>query len=51
MVVSRSLKSVGPNARLLEDDLERAIREVKAGATGRSKLPARTWREASPNLA
>src|SRR5262249_23946963 len=26
-VVSRSLKSVGPNARLVEGDLERAIRE------------------------
>src|SRR5262249_6245664 len=28
-VVSRSLKSVGPNARLVEDDLEGAIRGLK----------------------
>jgi len=41
-VVSRSLKSVGPNARLIDDDLEGAIRELKASATGRSKLLART---------
>ncbi|MGB6791412.1 MAG: dihydrofolate reductase, partial [Pseudolabrys sp.] len=27
-VVSHSLKSVGPNARLVEDDLEGAIREL-----------------------
>src|SRR4030095_700308 len=29
-VVSRSLKSIGPNARLVDDDLEGAIRELKA---------------------
>ncbi len=33
-VVSRSLKSVGPNARLVADDLEGAIRELKAGRDG-----------------
>ena len=33
-VVSRSLKSVGPNARLVEDDLERAIRDLKAERDG-----------------
>src|SRR5690349_4156490 len=33
-VVSRSLKSVGPNARLVDDDLERAIRELKAERDG-----------------
>ena len=33
-VVSRSLKSVGPNARLVEGDLEGAIRELKAGRDG-----------------
>jgi dihydrofolate reductase len=33
-VVSRSLKSVGPNATLVEDDLEGAIRELKAGRVG-----------------
>src|SRR5689334_6131185 len=33
-VVSRSLKSVGPNATLVERDLERAIRELKAQRDG-----------------
>ena len=33
-VVSRSLKSVGPNAMLVEDDLEGAIRELKAERDG-----------------
>lgn len=33
-VVSRSLKSVGPNATLVEDDLEGAIRELKAERAG-----------------
>jgi dihydrofolate reductase len=33
-VVSRSLKSVGPNARLLEGDLESAIRKLKAEREG-----------------
>ena len=33
-VVSRSLKSVGPNARLVEGDLEGAIRALKAGRDG-----------------
>jgi dihydrofolate reductase len=33
-VVSRSLKSVGPNATLLGDDLEAAIRGLKAQLTG-----------------
>jgi dihydrofolate reductase len=33
-VVSRSLQSVGPNARLVEDDLEGAIRELKARRDG-----------------
>ena len=33
-VVSRSLKSVGPNATLVQHDLEGAIREVKATRTG-----------------
>jgi len=42
-VVSRSLKSVGPNARLVEDDLEGAIRELKAGRDGEIEV-------AGPNL-
>jgi dihydrofolate reductase len=33
-VVSRSLKSVGPNATLVGDDLEGAIRQLKAERTG-----------------
>jgi dihydrofolate reductase len=33
-VVSHSLKSVGPNATLIEDDLEGAIRELKAERAG-----------------
>src|SRR6188768_83470 len=33
-VVSRSLKSVGPNARLVGNDLEGAIRELKAKRDG-----------------
>lgn len=33
-VVSRSLKSVGPNATLVEDDLEAAVRGLKARLAG-----------------
>src|SRR5690606_16581265 len=33
-VVSRSLKSVGPNATLVEDDVEGAIRHLKAAYDG-----------------
>jgi dihydrofolate reductase len=33
-VVSRSLKEVGPNAKLVGGDLERAIREIKAEREG-----------------
>ena len=43
-VVSRSLKSVGPNARLVEGDLERAIRQLKAERDGEIEV-------AGPNLA
>src|SRR5687768_322405 len=43
-VVSRSLKSVGPNATLLEGDLEGAIRELKAARDGEIEV-------AGPNLA
>lgn len=43
-VVSRSLKSVGPNARLVEDDLEGAIRKLKAERDGEVEV-------AGPNLA
>jgi dihydrofolate reductase len=37
-VVFRSLKSVGPNARLVEDDLEAAIRELKAERDGKIEV-------------
>lgn len=43
-VASRSLKSVGPNATLLEIDLESAVREVKAGREGEIEV-------AGPDLA
>jgi len=43
-VVSRSLKSVGPNARLVGDDLGAAIRELKAERDGEIEV-------AGPNLA
>jgi dihydrofolate reductase len=33
-VVSRSLKSVGPNATLVADDVEAAVRGLKAGLAG-----------------
>jgi dihydrofolate reductase len=33
-VVSRSLQSVGPNATLVQDDLETALRELKARLAG-----------------
>src|SRR5262245_54740496 len=37
-VVSRSLKSVGPNARLVENDLEAAIRKLKAERDGEIEI-------------
>lgn len=43
-VVSRTLKSVGPNARLVEDDLEGAIRKLKAEREGEIEV-------AGPDLA
>jgi len=43
-VVSRSLKSVGPNARLVEGDLAAAIRTLKAEREGEIEV-------AGPNLA
>ena len=43
-VVSRSLKSVGPNATLVEDDIEAAIRGIKARVAGEIAV-------AGPNLA
>jgi len=43
-VVSRSLKSVGPNSTLVKDDLEAAIRGIKAQFSGEIAV-------AGPNLA
>ena len=43
-VVSRSLKAVGSNATLVEEDLERAIREIKAERDGEIEV-------AGPDLA
>jgi dihydrofolate reductase len=43
-VVSRSLKEVGPNARLVQDDLAGAIGEIKAGREGEIEI-------AGPDLA
>ena len=43
-VVSRSLKSVGPNATLVGDDIEAVIRELKAGLIGEIEV-------AGPDLA
>jgi dihydrofolate reductase len=43
-VVSRTLKEVGPNATLIEGDLEGAIRELKAGRDGEIEV-------AGPHLA
>ena len=43
-VVSRSLKAVGPNAKLVGDDLERAIRALKAERDGEIEV-------AGPHLA
>ena len=41
-VVSGSLKSVGPNARLVEDDLEGAIRALKAERYGEIEVAGPT---------
>jgi dihydrofolate reductase len=43
-IVSRSLESVGPNATLIEDDFEAAIRRLKADLEGEIDV-------AGPNLA
>jgi dihydrofolate reductase len=50
-VVSQSLQSVGPNATPVADDLECAIRKLKAEREGRSRFPARSWPTASRSWA
>src|SRR4030081_2649727 len=51
-VVSRSLKSVGPNARLVKENLEGAIRELKAERDGEGEIevPAPAWAKTLPNF-
>jgi hypothetical protein len=39
-------KWVGPNATLVEDDVEAVIRGLKAQLLGRFKLADQTWHEA-----
>ena len=41
-VVSRSLKSVGPNATLIDDDLETAVRQLKATHDGEVEVAGPT---------
>ena len=45
-VVSRSLKSAGPNATLVADDVEAVIRGLRPSSLGRLKLADQTWHEA-----
>ena len=45
-VVSRSLKSVGPNATLIADDFEKAIRKLKAELAGEIQVGDQCWRKA-----
>jgi hypothetical protein len=42
-VVSRSLKSVGPNATLVGDDIEAVMRGLKAQLVGEIEVPDQTW--------
>ncbi len=49
-VVSRSLRSVGPNARLVADDLERAIRELKAEHDGEIEVAGPTLAQSLTEL-
>jgi dihydrofolate reductase len=49
-VVSRSLKSVGPNARLIEDNLESAIRNLKAGSDGEIEVAGPTLAQSLTEL-
>ena len=46
-VVSRTLKSVGPNATLVSDNIEAVIRGAEGPARlARSRFPDQSWREA-----
>ena len=46
--VSRSQPSVGPNATLVSETSRVPSARSRRSATGRSRLPGRTWRGASP---
>src|SRR6202050_4105028 len=49
-VVSRSLKSVGPNATLVEDDIEAVIRGLKAKRVGEIEVAGQDWAGSRPDL-
>jgi dihydrofolate reductase len=49
-VVSRSLKSVGPNATLIEGDLEAAIRKLKAEHDGEIEVAGPTLAQSLTEL-
>ncbi|MBY0296818.1 MAG: dihydrofolate reductase family protein [Methylobacterium sp.] len=49
-VVSRSLRSVGPNAGLIDDDLEGAIRDLKTGRTGEIEIAGPTLAQSLTEL-
>ena len=49
-VVSRTLKEVGPNATLVGDDLEGAIRELKAGRDGEIEVAGPTLAQSLTEL-
>jgi dihydrofolate reductase len=43
-VVSRTLKEVGPNATLVSDGIEAAMRDLKAQHGGEIDISGRNWR-------
>jgi dihydrofolate reductase len=49
-VVSRSSKSVGPNATLIEDDVEAAVRELKARLAGEVAVSGPDWARSLSDL-
>ncbi|WP_289297837.1 dihydrofolate reductase family protein [uncultured Reyranella sp.] len=49
-VVSRSLKSVGPNATLIDGDLERAVRKLKADRDGDIEVAGPTLAQSLTDL-
>ena len=48
-VVSRTLKSVGPNATLVAENLDAFVRRLKEDVEGESTSRGLPWRRASPN--